>query len=98
MEIDYVRVYEQSNLGLENSLVDEIRIYPNPSSNICYIELNDLEPIKYLSITDTKGKTLLSKVFNFHEVQLDISLLKSGLYFIRIETPTKTFIKRLIKK
>ncbi|MGB2264992.1 MAG: glycoside hydrolase family 16 protein, partial [Glaciecola sp.] len=45
MEIDYVRVYEQSNLGLENSLVDEIRIYPNPSSNICYIELNDLEPI-----------------------------------------------------
>ena len=66
--------------------------------HLCYIELNDLEPIKYLSIIDTTGKTLLRKVFNYHEVQLDISLLKSGLYFIRIETPTKTFIKRLIKK
>ena len=98
MEIDYVRIYEQSNLGLENYLVDEIRIYPNPSSNICYIELNDLEPIEYLSIMDTTGKTLLSKVFNYHKIQLDISLLKSGLYIIRIETPTKTFIKRLIKK
>ena len=99
MEIDYVRVYEQSNLGLENAVAHQIKIYPNPASAVTHIELQKFDSIKSLSVIDITGKIVLNKTsVNDYKTQLDISALKAGLYMIRIETPTESFVKRLIVK
>ncbi|MBK43134.1 MAG: hypothetical protein CMC83_04590 [Flavobacteriaceae bacterium] len=75
------------------------KFYPNPTSNIFHIELKDLDSIECISVIDPTGKIVLNKIsVHGFKTQLDISALKAGFYMISIVTPTKTFIKRLIKK
>jgi hypothetical protein len=64
-------------------------LFPNPSSQWCYIKtLNEIEIIKQIEVFDLGGKKmdLLIKELNKREFQMDVSPLKSGLYQVRIET------------
>jgi hypothetical protein len=88
----YYRLYQTdfngkksySNIVAVNLLHEGIRIYPNPAKSIVSIEGNKIEAIKIINVigqdvTDTVSFVNQSKNF----VQLDISLLKNGIYFIQ---------------
>ncbi len=97
MEIDYVRVYEQSNLGLGNSMADRIKLYPNPARHFVSLELENPTSIKALSVVDISGKLVFSQTpFNNHKPTLDVSGLTPGIYLVKIETSSNSFVKRLI--
>lgn len=99
MEIDYVRVYEQSPLGLDNSEVDQVKIYPNPASDVIQLVLKNSDPITSLSVIDITGKLVLHQTqVNHHKATLDISGLNTGLYLLKIDTSMNSFVKRLIVK
>jgi len=81
-------------LSTENSLFDELSIYPNPTTGEFYI--NQLL-IKNISIYDLSGKTY---PIEFIEGQtININQWSNGIYFIKIMTTTnQTITKKLIKK
>lgn len=73
------------------SLNNELVIYPNPTQD--YINVAS-EHINSLSLFDTKSTLLLDTT----ESKLDISILKKGVYFLKIDFKDKpSKIKKIIK-
>jgi len=94
---------ESSNTNMENRSIDEkqheFRVYPNPASNQLTLELKDLSKLQssHIAILDMTGRRLLSKSFN-GKMNIDITDLKVGVYFIQLLSDEKILVQeRFIK-
>ncbi len=81
----------------DTTLTSKLVIYPNPASDLITISfpisINDASIIIY----DQLGKVQLSKrFFGKKEIQLDISSVKSGIYFMKITGNNTASIKKII--
>ncbi|MFK7782960.1 T9SS type A sorting domain-containing protein, partial [Psychroserpens sp.] len=70
-------------------------LYPNPANNLLNIKLNNITNAK-LSIYDIQGKLVFKNSISEQELELNVSDLQSGLYFVKLNTDTKEFVKKLI--
>ncbi|MDE5423853.1 C25 family cysteine peptidase [Ancylomarina sp. DW003] len=91
----YINNRNSSTRGLETR--KELTIYPNPVEDICHISLsgNDNQPLD-IRIIDIQGKLIMKKVISGSE--LNLSQLKTGIYFISINDATKTYTKKIVIK
>lgn len=97
MEIDYVRVYQESTASSLRSRANEIKIYPNP--------INDKFTIKTPSTFIGAKGTMYSingskvKTFFMNELKqdLDCKNLTKGIYFLKLETDAKVGTFKLVK-
>ena len=77
----------ESGLGLT--------IYPNPASELLNIAgLESLE-IQSLEVYNLQGQLILTQQEN--TTSIDVSVLRSGMYFIKIISPEGTVFKRFLK-
>jgi heat shock protein HslJ len=78
----------------ENSLAD-LRIYPNPAQNKIIIQsaTNNFDSV---SISDINGK-IVSSSKNLASNEIDVSNLKTGMYFITITSSEGSITKKFIK-
>ena len=85
---------EDCTLNIEPNIVEETKIFPNPSSSFITIE----SPLAFQKIMmyDVLGKLVLSQPSKNNICQVDVSNLKTGIYFLRIIGET-SFTKRIIK-
>lgn len=74
-----------------------IKIYPNPASDYIHLELSKHQDIN-IEVTTIAGKIVLQKKFtNAYSINMKISELPKGLYFLVIENKNKEkIIKKLI--
>ena len=92
---NYLYDESQTNVSINETTSSEVTIdiFPNPSNGL--ITLNDPQKeIRKITIYDTSGK----QVFNSNTEPLDnhhinISELKKGVYFIRMELNSRKFVK-----
>ncbi len=87
-----------------------IKLFPNPATNTIFVSLNNegkqikasskLNNISQIAIFDNLGIVKLRKVFanNFKQVQVDISKLNTGIYFIEVFDGKTKQRKQFIKK
>jgi hypothetical protein len=71
-----------------------IHIYPNPAKNTLIIENVENFGIKSISILNQNGQEI--KQFESRLEQLDLSEIKSGLYFLRISLENGQLIKKIV--
>ncbi|KJD33340.1 hypothetical protein PK35_05635 [Tamlana nanhaiensis] len=76
---------------------DSFKIYPNPVNNYLNVTISHSESIKSLKIYDVFGKTILENELNRSE-PIDVSGLQKGLYFIKVETETKAYVRKFLKE
>ncbi|MBW6480577.1 MAG: T9SS type A sorting domain-containing protein [Bacteroidales bacterium] len=71
------------------------RIYPNPANDIFTVEGKNIQSIE---ITNELGQIILRKEYNDANNQIDVNIsnLSSGIYFVRILANEKTAIEKLI--
>lgn len=75
--------------------VENITIFPNPTTSIINIE--PIEQIKSISLHNTSGVLLLSKKKDF--TQVDISKLPKGIYILKIKLKSgQIIVKKTIKQ
>lgn len=98
MEIDYVRVYEESSLSSQNPVMEEMVIYPNPSDNNLSVEVPGNLIGTKLNIYSTLGRKLAAYTLSETNSKFDISYFKSGIYFLRFESKFGVYTKEIIKK
>ncbi|UXX80991.1 right-handed parallel beta-helix repeat-containing protein [Reichenbachiella carrageenanivorans] len=72
---------------------DQIRIYPNPTTNILNVKLGDRN-VSQMAIMDVTGKTIA--LFGTQQ-QIDVSSLQRGLYTLRVSDQEGESIIRFIK-
>ena len=78
----------------ENTAVD-VSVYPNPASDFVTVEAEELQSV---TLIDINGKTLGSIVTKGNSVNLDISKLKAGVYYISAKTrSTSSLVKSILK-
>ncbi len=87
--------------GIEDELYqfteDYIRIYPNPTSQLCYVSVsNNYDIINSVKIYDLAGNIVYNSAFSAGEVKLDVSDIKKGIYLIKVECSSGLDSKKLI--
>ena len=73
-----------------------IRIYPNPATD--QIRINASEPIRKMDLFSGNGKILENRTIFNNSLSVDVSFLKPGLYFLRIQTENQIITEKFIKK
>lgn len=90
-----VRCLKDITTSINMAETNEISIYPNPSKDRLFIK--DITPANYsIEILNSNGKQIIKKENSPNSV--DISNLKSGLYFIKILNSGKIKIAKFIKE
>jgi len=92
MEFDYMNYVGISDYD------QVVNVYPNPASSNLIIK-TDLEAEKSVQVLDIFGKVLMEMKTEDLQINLDISRLSSGCYFVKIADQThNTFTTKFIKQ
>jgi hypothetical protein len=86
--------------NIESNLRNDLLIYPNPATEILNVSFPNLSNSSEVCIIDLMGKTVLNlSEINTHDrlLRLDLSSLKKGIYFLKINTGNETIIRRIVK-
>lgn len=95
---EYMNALSCAELNLTQNTLDEIRVFPNPSSD--FIQMQGLEPGGTIQIYDALGREIQRFSAQSDEVTLSLKAYDSGIYIIKINNAAGTnFItKRVVLK
>ena len=71
-------------------------VYPNPVSNLLFI--NASENLKNVALFSSEGKLMMHINQNSAFVEMDMSLLASGIYILEITTHLGIYTERIVKQ
>lgn len=84
--------------SLDQNPLQTFNILPNPSKGEFVVKLSSKQLVDKLEVFNPQGKLVWSK--NIHEsrqqLELDLSLLSKGLYFLKMSTSKKQLLKKII--
>lgn len=86
----------QVQLGVEDFDNIKISYSPNPVTSVLDIKCE--ETIKSVSVLNTLGQIVYSKNYNENNLQLDLSGLPAGSYFVKVKSEEKMKFFKIIKK
>ena len=89
-----VRANFSQELSLEEEVINEISIFPNPSTGSVNIIYEDADE-KSVEVLDLSGKVLFS-VKMISELSIDLSSFDAGLYFISVSDESFSSLKRIV--
>ncbi|WP_452226813.1 T9SS type A sorting domain-containing protein [Lacinutrix cladophorae] len=76
----------------------DYQLYPNPTKESIFIK-NDVHQIKEILLYDINMKMIKTKsVKNSSPIEIDLSILDSGIYFLKIVSDKSMTIKKIIKE
>jgi PKD repeat protein len=88
-----VVIIDPSKVGVQESEMSSLLIYPNPASDV--LNLNGLEGEGTISVHNALGQVLITTSFaGTDRKQIGLAELNTGVYFIRIETPETVTIRK----
>lgn len=94
---------ETGSVGVEEVPLTIFGVYPNPAQN--YLQMQYFSPSEeniQLQIIDLNGKVMLERKVDGHQqgvnyLQLDISDLAKGTYWVTFKNATQTYQKQIVK-
>lgn len=75
--------------------MNNLSIYPNPTIGLLYIQSNST--IENVEVFDMLGRRLLNLGFAQNDVEVDVTALKNGIYFIKILSNGISETRKIIK-
>lgn len=101
MEIDYVRIYQESSTATEEIARTQPTFFPNPIANELTINIGETSAQNLaVSIFDTQGKRLnmqTSAIDNGSAVLRDLGSLARGMYFVSYELEKRIYSFKVFK-
>ena len=86
-----------SNTGIENSIVDNVNVYPNPFQNVLTIE--NMENVKSLAVYNMAGQVVKHVEVSGSNLTMNLENLNSGVYFVVFtDTQNNTGAIKLIRE
>jgi hypothetical protein len=83
-------------VGIDNTLADQIRLYPNPTNNLIIIETNKVGQYT-IELNSINGQLLYSDKTEGPTNQIDLSSFQKGLYFITVRFKDFVRTEKIIK-
>ena len=79
-----------------NTLNDVVSVYPNPATSMLNVEIHNNK--SELTVSDILGNVKIKQQINNYAVAIDISGLKSGIYFVKLECDKGAIVKKFVKE
>ncbi|MBV6461621.1 MAG: Ycf48-like protein [Flavobacteriales bacterium] len=103
----YQYIYKTTNaggpligVGINESKVqtNALRVYPNPAGNSVTVEWSKEVQVQSLAVFDYLGREVLKEQLpnNTHSLQLDVSALPQGMYFIKLFSHDTNYVEKLL--
>jgi len=88
--------YKSTPLGIENSTLEKLELYPNPAKDILYLKYNKNLELASIKLYDVLGRLVMT--LNGVDDQIEVSHLDSGIFFVEIASDRSRITKKFIKK
>ncbi len=89
---EYVASIWGTVAGTEDEMYLSLKIYPNPSNDIIYIESDEL--INDYTIFDITGKKVQDGTIMNNQIQVDV--IESGMYFLNLSNDNHSITKKIV--
>lgn len=90
-----INVYPESVLSNDDVPLEHLNLFPNPVFDVLNVTLDNAENGREIIISDIQGKIVYSSQISYSSIQLDVTDLESGIYFLNIEgAEIKAFVKK----
>jgi hypothetical protein len=94
-------VLAHNSVGIDELGRNSIEIYPNPAKNYLTVEASAVDGnVLSIEISNISGQVVMDKALNdfngYAKVQLDVSGLTKGVYFVKVFNSEVTTTKRLV--
>ncbi len=73
------------------------RVYPNPVASLVNVTMEDKVSQFNVQLYDVTGRILLYSQNNRHNIDMDLSILPNGIYFLQITSNNKQQIEKIVK-
>lgn len=94
---DTSNAFVVTNAGLEEvDMYQSLKVYPNPTNGKFILEMDVVEAQNGV-ITDLNGKVISSFDLNGKSNSIDISSLEAGVYLVKVNTPQRSLVARIVK-
>ncbi len=91
------RITFGASLGLEETVLAGLDLFPNPSSSGVFTLENENNSSLNIKLLDAAGRLISSKVTDAAIVPFDISAEPNGTYYLEIESEANKTMRKLIK-
>ena len=98
---DAIDLYNGANVGINETNIDKVEIYPNPSNEAFNLVMGDLVGLVFYNVFDAVGRNVSQGSFNSsggHIETINLNDITKGVYTLRMQTPNAIIAKRLIKE
>ena len=80
--------------GIEDNDIVTISVYPNPAHDYIRVETMCTSSVQRIDLYDVTGQKILSST----EMEINVSELSEGVYFVTVFTENQKFVERIIVK
>lgn len=84
-----------AGLGLAEINNELLNVYPNPTTGVLTIDLSGLSMINSIEILDLNGRVIETKSVNAESTTTDLSAMKDGFYFVKVNTIKGSVLRRV---
>ena len=100
-EFSFTTLDEETPQGIDDVVGNAserctVSIYPNPATSQTTVSVDGLNGKAELCVIDMSGRNVMATVMNDNTVQLDISRLAAGTYFVRISGEGISATRKLV--
>ena len=88
--------YQKTQPEVMPELECQVEVFPNPSQGKIQIRWDGFDGTPIVTVTDFFGKTLREINTSSSEIELDLSDLSKGMYFIHLDDGGSHMTKKLI--
>lgn len=93
----YGKRISNKTVGVNELLTKEqIVVYPNPTSTVLSVEYKMFNGTIQVQITDVAGQEVKSVQMNSSQMQIDISSLENGTYFVNLKTDKGIIARKIV--
>jgi subtilisin-like proprotein convertase family protein len=77
----------------------EVRIFPNPTSNVLTVDLGNLENVERITLVDLQGKVMYeSLAINNNLVKIDMTQFSNGFYMLQVQGKEINNVFKVLKQ
>ena len=97
-DMSFTATFEAVENGIEDVVAGTVSLYPNPASTSVTLGLEGFEGESQVEVVDMNGRVVLRHEVRDSKLEMNVSELPQGAYFVRVTNGTRTAISKLIVK
>lgn len=82
----------------ELDMQSEIKVFPNPTSEMTTIDFGKISGQKHITVYDITGKVVWSSATDENQIEFDASSLTAGIFTLKIVADYQSVVKKLVKQ